>query len=429
MSTEYVMPKLAMAMSEGTVSQWLVEDGQYVEKGQELATVETEKVSYDLESPNTGFFKLVLGEGETVPVETVIGLFVDSEAELAGLDTQRPAANETLVASDPAVDSLTAAVAPVAVQSAPVATTTAVTAPTATTATGGRLKASPLAKKIARDNDLDLTVVAGSGPQGRIVKRDVEAALRDGIRPISVVTQGPLVEKARIPFKGMRATIAQRMVQSQQSTASLSSGWESDITELLAIRKRFTARAEQLGTKVSVNALLIRALVYAIQQVPVANSALVGDEIVIYDSINVGIAIAMPGQNEYDSGLMVPVLKGVERMGLVEIDKALKVLIERARSGALAADDLNDSTITLSSTAGIAPPGMNTAPVLNLPNAVIVGPSTPKDKPVVVDGEIKVRTMMPVSMTFDHRVLDGEPAARFMKALHDCLESPELMLA
>lgn len=422
MAIEYVMPKLAMAMSEGTVSEWLVEDGQYVEKGQELATVETEKVSYDLESPNTGFFKIVLGVGETVPVETRIGLFVDAESELAGLDTQRPAANEAVITNERAIESASAPELQAA-QDAPTAITQVATA------AGGRLKASPLAKKIARDNGLDLNLIVGTGPQGRIVKRDVEAALRDGVRPISVTPQGPLVEKARIPFKGMRATIAERMVQSQQSTASLSSGWESDVTDLLAMRKRFTDRAEQLGTKVSVNALLIRALVHAVQQVPVANSALVGDEIVIYDSINVGIAIAMPGQNEYDSGLMVPVLKGVERMGLVEIDKALKVLIERARSGALSKDDLSDSTITLSSTAGIAPPGMNTAPVLNLPNAVIVGPSTPKDKPVVVDGEILVRTMMPVSMTFDHRILDGEPAARFMKALHECLECPELMLA
>ncbi|MEH6629000.1 MAG: dihydrolipoamide acetyltransferase family protein [Motiliproteus sp.] len=418
MATEYVMPKLAMAMNEGTVSKWLVEDGQYVEKGQELASVETEKVSYDVESPLAGFFKIVLSEGEAVPCETLIGYFAETEAELAGLDTAAPAV--------PAPAAPAAAGAAPVTSAAPAALVAAV-APTARP--GGRIKASPLAKKMAHDAGLDLILVAGTGPNGRIVKRDVEAALRDGVRPLAAAAEGPLVEKARIPFSGMRSTIAGRMVHSQQSTASLSSAWESDITELLAIRKRLAARAEQLGTKVSVNALLIKALAYAIKRVPISNSALVGNEIVVYESINVGIAIAMPGASEFESGLMVPVIKGVQRMGLLEIDAAIKAVIDRARNNTLKADDLSDCTITFSSTAGISPPGLQTAPVLNLPNAVIVGPSTPKDKPVVIDGEIKIRTMMPVSMTFDHRLMDGEPAARFMNALHECLENPELMMA
>jgi pyruvate/2-oxoglutarate dehydrogenase complex dihydrolipoamide acyltransferase (E2) component len=417
MAIEYVMPKLAMAMNEGTVNEWLVQDGQYVEKGQDLATVETEKVAYDLESPEAGYFRIVLPPGETVRVETLIGLFAETEEELASLNDKQAA----VPAESPAAVEQAAA-APAAVSPAPhVALAAAVDG-------GKRLKVSPLARKMARDQGLDLALVAGTGPGGRIVKRDIQQALQYGVRA-PVADAGPLVEKARIPFKGLRATIAERMLASQQSTASLSSGWESDITDLLQMRKALVAKAETLGTKVSVNALLIRALVYAIRQVPIANAALIDGEIRIYDSINVAIAVSVPGKTEYDSGLMVPVLKGVEKMGLVEIDKGMKALVDKVRSGGLDAQDLVDSTITLSSTAGIAPPGLTTAPVLNLPNAVIVGPSTPKDKPVVVDGEIRVRTLMPLSMTFDHRILDGEPAARFMRALHECLESPELMLA
>ena len=142
-----------------------------------------------------------------------------------------------------------------------------------------------------------------------------------------------------------------------------------------------------------------------------------------------GIAISTPGTTEFDSGLMVAVLHNVERMGLVEIDREMKALISRVRNGEATADDMSGSTITLSSTAGLAPPGMTTTPVLNLPNAALVGPSTPVDKPVAYNGEIAIRTMMPVSFTFDHRLLDGEPAARFMKAMHEALENPELMLA
>jgi pyruvate/2-oxoglutarate dehydrogenase complex dihydrolipoamide acyltransferase (E2) component len=195
------------------------------------------------------------------------------------------------------------------------------------------------------------------------------------------------------------------------------------------MRKHFVSREEQFGTSVSMNAFIIRAIVSAIRQVPIINAALRGDEIVIYENVNMGLAISLPGETPWDSNLMVPVIRNVNSMGVVEIDREMKALVERARNGQLGPDDMKDSTITLSSTAGLAPPGMSTSPVLNLPNAVIVGPSTPQEKPVSLNGEIVIRTMMPMSMTFDHRILNGEPAARFMKHLHECLEHPELMLA
>jgi pyruvate/2-oxoglutarate dehydrogenase complex dihydrolipoamide acyltransferase (E2) component len=227
----------------------------------------------------------------------------------------------------------------------------------------------------------------------------------------------------------MRSTIAGRMVQSLTESAQLSSSWESDITDLLVMRQTFVAREEQLGTRVSINAFLIKAMVYAVRQVPIANSCLLDEEIHIYENVNVGVAVSTKGSTEYDSGLMVAVLHNVEHMGVVEIDKALKALIGRVRSGEATAEDLSGATITLSSTAGIAPPGLKTTPVLNLPNAALLGPSTPIERPVARGGSVEVRTMLPLSFTFDHRVMDGEPAARCMNALHECLEHPELMLA
>jgi pyruvate/2-oxoglutarate dehydrogenase complex dihydrolipoamide acyltransferase (E2) component len=218
------------------------------------------------------------------------------------------------------------------------------------------------------------------------------------------------------------------MMQSLQESAQLSSGWESDVTDLLAMRGKLVAREAALGTRVSVNALLARAMVYAIRQVPIANACIENGEIVIYNNINLGIAVAMPGTTQYDSTLVVAVLRNIESMGLAEIDTEMKELVKRVRSGSASAEDLSGSTITLSSTAGIAPPGMTTTPVLNLPNIALVGPSTPLEKPVFRDGEIVPRTMMPMSFTFDHRAIDGEPAARFMAALHDALENPELLM-
>lgn len=424
MATDFLMPKLAMAMNEGTVIEWVVEQGQYIEEGGPLLTVETEKVAYDIEAPNSGYFHILTPAGETVPVESTIGVFAESEEELASLagGSPAPAANNGDAAANNGDVTASAQPEP------------ATTATAAAPVSGGRIIASPLAKKMAADRGLDLAAIKGTGPNGRIVKRDILRAEQSGegraqvAAPVAAAVDG-LQEKARIPMQGIRKTIADRMMQSLQQTAQLSGFWEADVTELMAVRDSFVAREKQLGTKVSMNSFLIKAMVAAIKQVPITNSALVGDEIVIYDTINVGIAVAMPGSGDYDSSLMVPVLKNVERMGVAEIDKAMKALIERVRNGEASAADMGEATITLSSTAGISPPGLQATPVLNMPNTTLVGPSTPMEKPVVHNGEIVPRTMMPISVTFDHRVVDGAPVSTFCRALHDALENPALMLA
>ncbi len=422
--TDYVMPKLAMAMSEGTVNEWLVKDGEKVVKGQELASVETEKVVYDLESPQEGYFHIIMAEGETINVDTIIGEFFDTKEELkkaTGATSNACAAVEAVIS--------------IAQENAQASTNTQ----GENSPANSRVIASPLAKKIAKDNHLNLSLVTGSGPKGRIVKKDVLAAIENTITTTAQIA--PLIapqaskiaseqsERARIPFKGMRKTIADRMKQSLQTTAQLSSLWDSDISALKAVRANFVAREAQFETKVSMNAFIIKAMCYAIKQVPIANACVKGNEIVVYNTVNMGIAISLEGNSEFDGSLMVGVLRNAESMGVVEIDIAMKALVSRVRNGNATAEDMTGSTITLSSTAGIAPAGTKTTPVLNTPNAVLIGTSTALDKPVVHQGEIAVRTMMPVSLTFDHCVLDGEPAARFMKALNDALENPELMLA
>jgi pyruvate/2-oxoglutarate dehydrogenase complex dihydrolipoamide acyltransferase (E2) component len=421
------MPKLAMAMNEGTINEWLVAEGDYVESGQPLATIETEKVAYDVESPDSGFFHMVVGAGETVDCETLIARFAADEDELAALQAGEGEGAPAAAAESAAQEAGQEAVQEKVQEPAAVQTAAAIASPER--ASGERIKASPLARKMAAEAGLELARLAGSGPGGRIVKRDILAALASGAGAVEASADGAQRVTARIPMQGMRKTIANRMTQSLQQSAQLSSAWESDITDLLALRKTFVAREEQLGTRVSFNAFLVKALVYAVRQVPIANSCLEGDEIVIYHNVNLGIAISVPGSGDYDSALMVGVLHNVDRMGLVEIDIAMKALIQRVRNGEARAEDLSGSTITLSSTAGIAPPGMTTTPLLNLPNAALLGPSTPIERPVVHQGDIAVRTMLPLSFTFDHRLLDGEPAARCMSALHDCLEHPELLLA
>ena len=421
MAKDYVMPKLAMAMNEGTVAQWMAAEGDLLRPGDTVMAVETEKVTYEVESPHEGYLHIVVPEGETVPVETLVGRFADSEEELKSLQQQ--------VQTEDSAKPTKAAPSAELTEAAPSAPVAAVAGTAEIRGKNGRVIASPLARKLATDYGVNLATLKGSGPGGRIVKRDILEARERGTGRMETIAAGPMREKARIPFGGARATIAERMIGSLHTAAQVSSGWESDITDLLRMRGNFIAREKQLGTKVSMNAFIVRAIVAAVRQVPICNAALLGDEIVIYDNVNLGIAIAMPGQSEWGSSLMVPVLKNVDAMGVVDIDKEMKALIEQARNGELSSDQMSDATITLSSTAGIAPPGLTTCPVLNMPNAVIVGPSTAIERPVIRAGEVVVRTMMPMSMTFDHRVLDGEPAALFMKHLHDCLEKPELMLA
>lgn len=423
MATNYVMPKLAMGMNEGTVVEWLVAEGQRVERGTPLMQVETEKVVYDVDAPEAGWFHILVQPGETVPVESPVGQFAATDeeyVEISGGAAPAPTGNMPAVVFD---DKLTSTGAVMPNQTA------------AAAATGpGRIKASPLARKLARDRGIELSAIEGTGPGGRIVKRDVLAAKAGAVSAApapSPAEPGELTVKAAVPLKGMRGAIARNMVQSLQTAAQLSQFSELDATRLLKARSNFVAHADTYGTRVSLNAFMVKAIVVACQAVPIANAAIVGDEVVIYNEVNVGIAVALPGQGEFDSGLVVPVLRNAERKGLVQIDSELRDLATRAREGRLASGETEGGTITLSPTSAIGGEGMYSwsTPVLNLPQAVIVQPGMIMERAVVHKGKIRKRQMMPLSLTFDHRVLDGDPFAAFVVTLRRCLESPELMLA
>ena len=264
------------------------------------------------------------------------------------------------------------------------------------------------------------------------MKRDVLAARAGAAAPASAMSApGTLTAKATVPLKGMRGAIARNMVQSLQTSAQLSQFSEVDATRLLKARSNFVANADSYGTRVSLNAFMMKAIAVACQAVPIANAAIVGDEIVLYNEVNVGIAVSLPGQGEFDSGLIVPVLRNAERKGLVQIDSELRDLATRAREGRLAPGETEGGTITLSPTSAIGGEGVYSwsTPVLNLPQAVVVQPGMIMDRAVIHKGKIRKRKMMPLSLTFDHRVMDGDPFAAFVVVLRRCITSPELMLA
>ena len=424
MATNYLMPKLAMGMNEGTVVEWLAAEGQQLERGAPLMQVETEKVAYDVEAPVAGWLHIVVPAGETVPVESVIGQFAASAEEYAAITGGGVTAAAATAPGVPFNDKLTStgAVMPVAPAAA------------APAAAGGRIKASPLARKLARDRGIDLAAITGTGPQGRIVKRDVLAA-KAGAPATAAIAQmsepGTLTVKGTVPLKGMRGAIARRMTHSLQTAAQLSQFSEVDATRLLKARECFVANADAYGTRVSVNAFVVKAIAVACQAVPIANAGIVGDEIVLWNEVNVGIAVSLPGQGEWDSGLIVPVLRNAERKGLVQIDRELRDLATRAREGRLVPGETEGGTVTLSPTAAMGGEAMYSwsTPVLNLPQALIVQPGMIMERAVVHKGKIRKRAMLPLSITFDHRVLDGDPVANFVVTLRRCLQAPELMLA
>lgn len=417
MIRDVILPQLAMGMSVGTIVAWAPAEGQRVERDQPLLTLETEKVATELPAPHSGYLHIIAPTNVAVPVETLIAKIAETEAEYRQLVAAVPSSSQ----------------APTGAPSAPAP------APSAPQPSAkGRIWASGLAKKIAHIRGLDLAAIAGTGPGGRIVRRDVEAAGAAAPPAITVAVldsaprpapAGAMREKARIPITGMRKAIADRMVATKTTAAHTYAFFEVDVTKLVELHRTVRARENQLGASVSLVAFIARAQALACQEAPICNATIIGDDIVIWDNVNLGVAVALPGKGAYDSGLVVPVIRDAERKGVLAIAREMKDLTARARAGALSAADMADGTITLSSTAGFLPGAWAVStPLINQPQVVNFQPGSPIDRPVVVDGHVVVRTMLACGLSFDHRATDGEPVGRFVRKLADLLTNPELMV-
>lgn len=429
MAYKVVMPKLAMGMSIGTVTSWKFAQGQFVEKGQILLVIETEKVSYEIEALKSGYLHIVVPEGETVPVMTVVGYLAGNEQELAGLAS-------TLGGPAPEPEPAIAEERQREVQEETVLSNRE-----------GRIIASPLAKKLAKINDINLRELTGTGPHGRVVKQDVLAAVEvrkaapvvvsappepvpvaapfAGAPAPAPVLEGRPKVKAVVPVRGMRKAIADSMMRSLSEAAQLSYSIEIDATELVRLRERLVAKEEKLGVRVSYTDILALVFVRAIKKVPIVNASLIGDEIIVWEDINLGIAIATE-INEYECGLFVPVVKNAGCKSLFEISREIKDLTGKARKGTLSLDDMQGGTVTLSSAAFVNL--FASTPILNPGQALLIQPGPITDKPVAKNGEVVVRPMLTISFTFDHRIADGIPLGKFAKYVTEFVEDPEMLL-
>jgi pyruvate dehydrogenase E2 component (dihydrolipoamide acetyltransferase) len=428
MAIEILMPALSPTMEEGTLAKWLVKEGDVVKSGQILAEIETDKATMEFEAVDEGTVgKLLVAEGTAgVKVNTPIAVLVE-DGEAADV---LPAAK--------------VAVAAPVVSAAPVAAPLAAAAP-APVASGARVFASPLARRIAADKGLDLTKVAGSGPHGRIVKADVEgakaapaavaaasvAAAAPAAAVASGMPTGPSTEMVKkmyadrdyteIPLDGMRKVIAARLTEAKQTIPHFYLRRDVQLDALMAFREQLNAGLAARGVKLSVNDFIIKACALALQTVPAANAVWAGDRILRLKPSDVAVAVAIEG------GLFTPVLRDAHTKTLSALSAEMKDLAARAKARKLAPQEYQGGSFAISNLGMMGIDSFDA--VINPPHGSILAVGAGVKKPVVKDGQVVVATVMTVTLSVDHRVIDGALGAEFLKAIVDNLENPMAMLA
>ncbi len=463
MAVNITMPKLGLTMETGKIIEWKKQEGEQVQEKEILLVVETEKITYDVESPGTGILHIISPVESEVPVADLIGLIAADKAEY---------------------DKVAAEGAPAAVQAAPATQVAAAPSPaTARTAAGTpaapvrapgeRIKASPLAKRLAKEKDLDISLISGTGPEGRIIEKDVlafeetgAAAARVKISPVAkkmadergldvstiqgsgpggkiikedverhVVAAKPAAAQAPsaaapapsegdrlVKFTGMRRIIAQKMLQSKVEAAQAYMANYVDASAIQSFRKQLLAYAEKkFGVRVTITDIMMKITASAIKAHPVINTRFTEEGDLWLQDIHMGMAMAMK------DGLIVPVIWNIDKKSIIEIAKDRVSLIDRGRNGKLTPDDMKGSTFTLSAMGMFGLEEFYA--IVNQPENAILAVGAIIDKPWVVDGQIVVRPIMNVGLTYDHRTIDGAKAGQFMQTLKTFIENPMMVLA
>jgi pyruvate dehydrogenase E2 component (dihydrolipoamide acetyltransferase) len=405
MATEIKLPRLGQGMESGTIVKWLKSEGDTVEKGEPLYELDTDKVTQEVEADASGvLLKIAIAEGE-VPVGKTIAVIGEQgeHVDVADEVQEAPAKETEPVAS--AAEQVTQ------VRQA------------ASSTTNGRIKASPLARRIARERGIDLSTIAGTGPEGRVVAEDVERAAA-GTAPLAPAPSVP-AEPSAVPeeveveqLSSMRKTIARRLTEAWQAPV-FQLGITADMGRALEVRRRLVELQGE-GAKPTVSDLITKVCAMALMRHRDVNALYRGDTIELYPTANIGIAVAIP------KGLVVPVIRGCERKTIAEIAAARADLVERSRAGKLKQADLDGGTFTISNLGmfGIE----RFIAVLNPPEAAILAVGATQERPVVVDGQVVVRQRMELTLTCDHRAVDGATGAEFLRDVKTFLEEPGLAL-
>ena len=407
MSAPITLPQGGMGMNDGEVIKWLKAVGDPVYKGDQLVEIESSKVNAEVEATADGTLgRIDVEEGRIVDVGTVLGHVLEageSDADLPDVIPARgPAGAPVPVAVKPAAAPAAAGVAP----------------------KGGKQIVTPRARRLAKEMNVDLSGILGTGPSGRVTEDDVKAAAAApaGGTPAAAA---PLPEsvvpvKETIKLSGLRGTIARRMTESAAIPA-VTLSTTADVTDAIAFQRELVGEWRQHKLRPQYQDLVIAAVARALKESPIANSHLVGDEVRVLDEVNVGIAMAIP------EGLLVPVIKNADQKSLLEIAEEVRELAKKAKSNSLSIDEMTNSTFSITNLSSYNIDTFD--PLLNQPEIGILGVGTVEERPVVVAGEVAIRSIANLNLAFDHRAWDGAPAAEFVRSIAKLLSDPSWMKA
>ena len=424
MASEIRVPTLGESVTEATIAQWYKKPGDAVAMDEPLCELETDKVTIEVPAQSAGVLaEVVVNEGETVEVGALLGSIGE------GTGTAAPAASEAAAApaETPQAETASEAEKPQEVTPSPAA-------PTQMAPPDKRIDTSalsPAARRVVEEHGLDPAQITGTGKDGRLTKEDALKAAGGGqtapaspapsaaAAPIAAAQQGTREE--RVKMTRLRKTIAARLKESQNTAAQLTTFNEVDMGALMDVRREYKDLFEQkYGARLGFMGFFARACVTALSEIPAINAEVTEDEIIYKNYVNMGIAVGT------EKGLVVPVIRDVQNMGLADIELAVAEMGRKARDGKLAIDDLQGGTFTMSN-GGVYGSLMST-PILNMPQSGILGMHKIQDRPVVMDGQIVVRPMMYLALSYDHRIVDGKEAVTFLVRVKESLEDPERLL-
>lgn len=436
MPIEVTMPRLSDTMQQGTIVKWNIKEGQRIKTGDPIADIETDKATMELQSFDDGVVaKLAVAEGQQVAVGTVIMVLAGAGEDVSAAKAHTPAAAARSVGGQPVVAASGGAATAVAEPSR---------AANGIHAAEDRVFASPLARKIAAETGVNLSEVKGTGPSGRITRKDVEAigSVNSAQRqpgtpmsapaprqaPVAAPPAGATLQARTVTLSNMRRVIARRLVESKTTIPHYQVTVEIDMDPLLELRKQLNEQLASQGVKLSVNDFLVRACALAMHQHPFVNSRWAGpagnESIEIVGAVNIGIAIAL--DESKGGGLVVATLRNADQIGLRQISAQSKHLSEKARTKGLTPEEMSDSTFTISNL-GMFGVEHFTA-IINPPNAAILAVGAAVEKPVVKAGQIVVGHRMQMTMSSDHRIVDGAMAAAYLNTVRGLLEKPATLL-
>ena len=403
MALEMKVPSPGESITEVEIAQWLVEDGDYVEKDQAIAEVDSDKATLELPAEESGIITLKAEEGDVVAVGAVVCL-IDTSAKppadfVSGGSAEVEAAPVVEEKKEVAAPNPGPANAPIAKD----------------------VKATPVAKEMLASNGINAAKIQGSGSNGKITKADIEAYLTSGVNADAMIGWGGTREEESQKMSMLRRKIASRLVAVKNETAMLTTFNEVDMKPVMDLRKKYKDQfKESHGVNLGFMSFFTKAVTEALRQFPAVNSMIDGDYMVSHNFADIGIAVSSP------KGLMVPVVRNAEQMSLAEIEAEIKRLAIKARDGKIDIADMEGGTFTI--TNGGVFGSMLSTPIINPPQSAILGMHNIVERPVAIDGEVKIRPIMYLALSYDHRIIDGKESVGFLKAVKEMIENPSKII-